>query len=87
MDKLNQKEFQKCTINERCVLLKKHGEHIAVRQKGLHLVHLYSIFGFFVEVWIILSLNEIQWVEIQNNSDIIKTYSETVNLKKGLGIS
>lgn len=87
MDKLSQKEFQKLPNSKRCFLLKKFGEHIAVRQNGLHLVHLYSIYGFYVEVWIIISLNQIHWVEIQNNKDIIKSYSETVNIKKDLGLN
>lgn len=82
MDKLTKKEFQKLSLNERFKLLKKHGEHIAVRQKSIHLIHLFSIYNFYVEVWILMSFNQIQWIEIQENDSIITSYADNINIKK-----
>lgn len=81
MHKLTKKEFRTCTISRRYRLLKKDGEHIAARQTGIHRIHLFAIYGFYVEVWIIISLDQIQWIEIQDNQSIINSYSDNVNVK------
>jgi hypothetical protein len=86
MDKLTKKEYQKLSLNKRFQLLKKHGEHIAVRQKSIHLIHLFSIFNFYVEVWILMSLNQIQWIEIQENKSIINSYVDNIDIRKHLDI-
>ena len=86
MDKLTKKEYQSLSLNKRFQLLKKHGEHIAVRQKSVHLIHLFSIYNFYVEVWILLSFNHIQWIEIQDNKTIINSYADNIDLKKHLDI-
>lgn len=86
MDKLTKKEFQSLSLNKRFQLLKKHGGHIAVRQKSVHLIHLFSIYNFYVEVWILLSFNHIQWIEIQDNKTIINSYADNIDLKKHLDI-
>lgn len=82
MDKLTKKEFQRLSLNERFKLLKQHGEHIAVRQKSIHLIHLFSIYNFYIEVWILLSLNQIQWIEIQENKAVIDSYIDNIDVKK-----
>lgn len=86
MDKLTKKEFQNLSLNKRTLLLKKHGEHIAVRQQTIHLIHLFSIYNFYVEVWILISFNKIQWIEIQENKSIIHSYIDKINIKKQLDI-
>lgn len=86
MYKLTKKEFQKLSLIQRIQLLKKHGEHIAVRQKSIHLVHLFSIYNFYVEVWILISFNKIQWIEIQENRFIINDYIDNIDIKKHLDI-
>lgn len=81
MHKLTKKEFRRCSLSRRYKLLKSEGEHIAARQSGVHRIHLFSVYGFFVEVWIVISLDQIQWVEIQENKSIINSYSEKVDVK------
>jgi hypothetical protein len=81
MHKLTKKEFRKCSLVKRYDLLKKEGEHIAARQSGVHRIHLFSMFGFFVELWIIISLDQVQWIEIQENKSIIESYSNQVEVK------
>jgi hypothetical protein len=84
MNKLTKKEFQKLSLNERFQLLKKHGEHIAVRQKSIHLIHLFSIYNFYVEVWILITFYKIQWIEIQENKSILNRYVDNIDIKKHL---
>jgi hypothetical protein len=86
MDKLTKKEFQRLSLSKRLQLLEKHGEHIAVRQKSIHLIHLFSIYNFYVEVWILLSFNQIQWIEIQENNSILESYLDKIDIKKHLDI-
>lgn len=86
MDKLSKKEFQRLSLNDRFKLLKKYGEHIAVRQKSIHLVHLFSIYNFYVEVWILITFNQIQWIEIQENHTILDSYLDNIDIKKHLDI-
>lgn len=80
MHKLTKKEFRTCSISRRYRLLKKDGEHIAARQAGVHRIHLFAIYGFYVEVWIIISLDQIQWIEIQDNKSIVNSYSDNINV-------
>jgi hypothetical protein len=81
MAKLTKKEFRKCSLTKRYNLLKKEGEHVAARQSGVHRIHLFTIYGFFVEIWIVISLDQIQWIEIQENESIIKSYSDQVDVR------
>jgi len=81
MSKLTKKEFRKCSLTKRYNLLKQEGEHVAARQSGVHRIHLFTIYGFFVEIWIVISLDQIQWIEIQENQSIIKSYSDQVDVK------
>lgn len=85
MDKLTKKEFQRLTLSRRYQLLEKEGEHIAVRQKSAHLVHLFSIYNFYVEVWILIAFYQIQWIEIQENNSIIQDYINQIDIRKNLG--
>lgn len=84
MDKLTKKEFQKLSLNKRLQLLKKHGEHIAVRQRSIHLIHLFSIYNFYIEVWILISFNKVQWIEVQENKSIINSYINNIDIKRHL---
>ena len=81
MSKLTKKEFRSSSLIRRYTLLKEDGVHIAARQSGVHLIHLFAIYGFYVEIWIVISLDQVQWIEIQENKSIINSYSEKVNVK------
>ena len=84
--KISKSEFRKLSIEKRYMLLKTNGEHIAARMQGVHRIHLFGISGFFVEVWIVISLNQVHWIEIQENQSVLADYASPVNVKKELGI-
>ncbi|MDX1653138.1 MAG: hypothetical protein R3277_11630 [Brumimicrobium sp.] len=86
MYKLSQKEFRKCSLERRYFLLKKHADYIGGRQHGLHRIHLFSFSGYFVEVWILIAFDQVQWIEIQNNKSVLESYTENINIKKSLGL-
>lgn len=83
---LSKKEFAKASLNKRYKAILDDGEYIGARLKGAHRVHLFCYNGFFVEVWILVSFDQLHWIEIQNNSSIVAEYTESVDLKKSLGL-
>ncbi|WP_107039830.1 hypothetical protein [Brumimicrobium mesophilum] len=83
---ITKKEFTTMSLQERYEILKKHGEYAGVRQLGDHRVHLYAVSSFFVEMWILFCINEIRWIEIQENQSILNEYTDRIDLKKNLGI-
>ena len=84
---LTKKEFKKSKIGVRYNELKKYGEHIGVRRQGKHIIHLYAYNHFYVELWLIISLNQVHWIEVQENDGVIKSYAEDVDIKKNLGLN
>lgn len=79
-------QFRKLKLPERYKCLKQDGTHIGVRMQGVHRIHLFAYAGFYVEIWIIISLDQIHWIEIQENNSILSSYAEQVDIKKDLGL-
>lgn len=77
---LSKKEFKKLNIIERYTLLKKDGEYIGGRFQGAHRRYLFLYNKYYVELWQIISLDQVQWIEIQENKTIISEYVEKINL-------
>ena len=83
---LSKKEFKKSKIAKRYNELKNNGEHVGVRQQGTHNIHLFTYNGFYVEVWILISFNQVHWIEVQENKGIINSYADKIDVKKDLGL-
>lgn len=76
------KDFRSLSVEDRYKLIKKEGEYIGARMNGAYRVHLFSYNLYFIEVWILISLNTIQWIEVQENQNILNEYVNDVELKK-----
>lgn len=74
------------SLPERYEVLKNQGEYAGVRQLGDHRVHLYAVSNFFVEMWILFYINEIRWIEIQENQSILNEYTDRIDIKKNLDL-
>lgn len=83
---LSKKDFRKAKLPQRYNELKKFGEYAGVRQQGAHNIHLYTYNGFYVEVWILISFNQVHWIEIQENQSIINSYANKIDVRKDLGL-
>jgi hypothetical protein len=83
---LNKREFKKASLVQRYNELKNNGEHAGVRQQGAHNIHLFTYNGFYVEIYILISFNQVHWIEIQENQGIINSYAEKIDIKKDLGL-
>ncbi len=82
---MNSKEFSKLSIYQKINLLKKEGEHIGAREYPSHFIHLFTFKSFYIEVFIIKNLNQIQWIEIQSNKYVLELYVQKLDLKNILG--
>ncbi|PKR80263.1 hypothetical protein CW751_10435 [Brumimicrobium salinarum] len=86
MHKYDKKEFRSLSLPKRYRVVQEEGEYIGVRQLGDHRVHLYAVCGFYVELWILFSIQQIHWIEIQENQSIINEYGSNINVRKDLGL-
>lgn len=68
------KEFQEKTVLKRLEILKKSGAYIGARELPSYFVYLYALEGFFVEVYRLKELNQVQFIEVQTNRDLLTEY-------------
>jgi hypothetical protein len=66
---------------QRYQLLKNHGTHLASREFPGYFVHLFTLNNFYAEVWVVIGLNQIRWIELQENQDSINLYIDKMDLK------
>ena len=76
------KEFKKLSLHQRLILLKKDGEFIGSRLSLGHRIHLFACHGHYMEMWILVGLDQLRWVEIQTNQSILNLYVEKIDLRK-----
>ena len=73
--KLTKGEFCQFNVATRLELLKEFGKHILKRKVEMRLVSVYSVFGFYVEVFENLSNHRLEKVEPLKNNAILEIYS------------
>jgi|TARA_R110000737_G_scaffold164641_2_gene192315 hypothetical protein len=78
---MNTSEFNRLSIEKRLDLLKADGDFIGSRRIPSHHVYLYSLDKMFIELYVINNLNQIQWIEVQTNKQILAEYTRDIDLK------
>ena len=78
-------EFNKLSLEQRYNLLKKEGDFIGSRLYLNYRIHLFSCEGLFLEMWIVIGIDQLQWVEVQTNQSILDLYVDKIDLRKILG--
>ena len=78
---MNNSDFTKLSIEKRLEILKDQGDFIGSRSLTSHRVYLYAVNNFFVEMYVLSSLNQIQWIEVQTNKQILAEYTRNIDLK------
>lgn len=76
------KEFNKLNLEQRYNLLKKDGEFIGSRLYLNHRIHLFSCRGLFLEMWVVIGIDQLQWIEVQSNQSILDLYVDKIDLRK-----
>ena len=83
---MNQKTFNKLSLDAKRGLLKEGGIFLATRQHRSHTVHLYDLNGSYIEVWNRIGFDCIEWIEFTNNKETINSYLKKINLEEDLNI-
>ena len=83
---MNQKTFNKLSLNAKRALLQNEGTFLATRQFRAHTVHLHDLNGSYIEVWNRIGFDCIEWIEFTNNKETINSYLKKINLEEDLNI-
>lgn len=74
MNKIKPEEFKKLSLVQMYKLLQERGNFIASRQHGGHLCHLFAFDGFYVEMYKVIGMNQVQWIEVVKNDRTLDSY-------------
>jgi hypothetical protein len=73
-------EFSKLTIFRKVELLFEKGHHVLSRIYLFYDVHLYTIAGFYSEIWYRQADNKIERVIILDETDVLDLYDNQIGL-------
>lgn len=71
---MREKAFRKLSLQQRFQRLKQDGIYVASRVSTGYNVHLFTLDGFYVEMWRPLGLGYIRWIEVQKNEKVLEEY-------------
>lgn len=77
---MTKETFRKLRLTERHDYLAKNSEYIGARHYNGYWVYLYDLHNFYVEVWVLIALEQVRWIEIQENQNQIDLYLEDIDL-------
>lgn len=60
--------------------MKREGDYVGSRHLNGYFIHLFTLRGFYVEIWFLMGIDQIHWIEVQQARGIINEYSEKVNI-------
>ncbi len=69
-----EKQFMALRLTQRLQQVKRSGEYLDSRRHGGHNVHLYRMEGFLCEVWMRIGHDQVEWIEIPRNREILAEY-------------
>ncbi len=75
-------EFENYPLKEKIFLVFEHGNEIASRQFLYFNIKLYTLFGFFTEVWYIPHSNKIDKVELLSTDEILSLYKNEFDISE-----
>jgi len=77
---MNCDDFRKLTIFRQVELLFDKGQHVLSRIYLFYNVHLYSLSGFYAEIWYRQADNKIERVIILDQADVLDLYDKQIGL-------
>lgn len=81
---LTPERFKAMPVIKRLEVVRQRGEYLGSRAHGGHRVHLYALDGFYTEVWMRLGLEQVEWIEVATNTEILAEYVD-LDIKGLLG--
>jgi len=73
-------EFRKLTIFRQVELLFENGHHVLSRIYLFYNIHLYTLSGFYAEIWYRQADNKIDRVILLDQSDVLDLYDNQIGL-------
>lgn len=71
---MQEAEFTRLDLPHRLDAVRVEGEYIGSRVHGGHRVHLYRMDGFFCELWMRFGWDQVEWIEVARNTDVLSEY-------------
>jgi hypothetical protein len=79
-NKVKSSEFRKLTIFRQVELLFEKGQHVLSRIYLFYNVHLYTLSGFYAEIWYRQADNKIERVILLDQADVLDLYDNQIGL-------
>ncbi len=77
---MQEKEFEKLNLSQKYQLVRKEGAFLASRFFQGYNVHLFRLRGLWVEVWTLIALQQVRWIELLKNPHALEEYADQVNI-------
>ena len=78
---MNERQFKEFDLNERMDIVNLNGSYVGNRSYYNHSINLYTVYGFFVEVWYANFENKITKIQVANRELIELQYISSINIK------
>jgi hypothetical protein len=78
---MNESEFIALSHQEKVELLFDNGQELMNRIYVFYNIKLYSLFGFYVELWYKQTTNKIDKINIVNLPDVVHLYESQINIQ------
>ncbi|MFN3555381.1 MAG: hypothetical protein ACK4VN_05415 [Bacteroidales bacterium] len=72
--------FDQCPLKEKIYLVFEHGNEVATRSFLYFNIKLYTLFGFFAEVWYVPNNNKVEKVETLSTDEILALYKNEFDI-------
>ena len=77
---MNERQFKEFNLNERMNIINLNGNYVGNRSYYNHSINLYTIYGFFVEVWYANFENRITKVQVADDLLVERHYADRVDI-------
>ncbi|TVQ13554.1 MAG: hypothetical protein EA361_09355 [Bacteroidetes bacterium] len=75
-------EFKNIPLQQKTYLVFEYGSEIATRQFLYFNIKLYTLFGFFAEVWYVPKNNKIEKIELLSVDEILAMYKKEFDISE-----
>ena len=73
-------DFQNLTEDLKSYVLLNNGSHVAERNYGIYSIQLYSVYGFFVEVYYLPGSDEIDQILAVHSTEVLNLYLDCIDI-------
>lgn len=71
---MEEADFIRLDRQRRLEAVRSEGEYLGSRAHVGYRVHLYRMDGFFCELWMRLGWDQVEWIEVARNQEVLTEY-------------